>query len=179
MGSPSDRHGSIPVQSHRKGQAEPIVLTLQIGLIQMDQDGLRMVVFDHDNRAIMGFPNCLRRIGGQLMHVDGLHSGCRVCVRRRVAFQHISMSLIDFDYSPPLVCGDSKLGGVRTDLYQRVPFRAAAKDVPNGSDMDLPQPEDPGVEALAEAGLDPKNQTPIKTVVSICSSEALPQTDEA
>jgi len=52
-------------------------------------------------------------------------------------------------YPVQLVAEEAKLGGVWTDLYKRVPFRAAAKDVPNGRDVDLPQPEDSGVEALA------------------------------
>ncbi|WP_133512898.1 hydrogenase iron-sulfur subunit [Candidatus Thiosymbion oneisti] len=52
-------------------------------------------------------------------------------------------------YPVQLVVEEAKLGGVWTDLYKRVPFRAAAKDVPHGRDLDLPQPEDPGIEALA------------------------------
>lgn len=52
-------------------------------------------------------------------------------------------------YPVHLVAEETKLGGVWTDLYKRVPFHAAAKEVPNGRDVNLPQPEDPGVEALA------------------------------
>lgn len=54
-------------------------------------------------------------------------------------------------YPVHLVAEEAKLGGVWSDLYKRVPFRAAGKDVPNGRDVDLPQPEDPGLEALAAA----------------------------
>ena len=51
-------------------------------------------------------------------------------------------------YPIHLVCDEPVLGGVWKDLYKRVPFRAAAFDVPNGNDVDLPLPEDPGVDAL-------------------------------
>jgi len=44
---------------------------------------------------------------------------------------------------------EAKLGGVWADLYKRVPFRAAAADVPNGRNVDLPKPEDPGIDAMA------------------------------
>ncbi len=51
-------------------------------------------------------------------------------------------------YPVHLVCDEPELGGVWKDLYKRVPFRAAASDVPNGRNADLPQPEDPGVEDM-------------------------------
>ncbi|KAA6182032.1 hydrogenase iron-sulfur subunit [Thiohalocapsa marina] len=53
-------------------------------------------------------------------------------------------------YPVHLVAEENHLGGVWTDLYKRVPFRAAAADVVGSKDIDLPQPEDPGVDALAE-----------------------------
>ncbi len=53
-------------------------------------------------------------------------------------------------YQVHLVCFESELGGPWKDLYKRVPFRAADVDVPNGNNVDLPQPEDPGVAELAE-----------------------------
>jgi quinone-modifying oxidoreductase, subunit QmoB len=52
-------------------------------------------------------------------------------------------------YAVHLVAEEAKLGGVWADLYKRVPFRAAAADVPNGRNVDLPKPEDPGLEAMA------------------------------
>ena len=52
-------------------------------------------------------------------------------------------------YPVHLVAGEAKLGGVWADLYKRVPFRAAAADVPNGKDVNLPKPEDPGLDAMA------------------------------
>ena len=51
-------------------------------------------------------------------------------------------------YPVHLVCDEPELGGVWKDLYKRVPFRAAAADVPNGRNVDLPQPEDPGIEDM-------------------------------
>ncbi len=48
-------------------------------------------------------------------------------------------------YPVHIICEEGELGGVWKDLYKRVPFRAAAADVPNGNDVDLPRPEDPGV----------------------------------
>ncbi len=53
-------------------------------------------------------------------------------------------------YPVHLVCDEPVLGGVWKDLYKRVPFRAAAADVPNGNDVDLPMPEDPGLDDLIE-----------------------------
>jgi len=53
-------------------------------------------------------------------------------------------------YNVQLVCDEPVLGGVWKDLYKRVPFRAAAFDVPNGNDADLPLPEDPGVADMIE-----------------------------
>ncbi|MCB2264471.1 MAG: hydrogenase iron-sulfur subunit [Candidatus Thiosymbion ectosymbiont of Robbea hypermnestra] len=53
------------------------------------------------------------------------------------------------DYPVQLVAEEAELGGVWKDLYKRVPFQAAARDIPNGRDLDLPRPEDPGVAALA------------------------------
>jgi len=53
-------------------------------------------------------------------------------------------------YPVHLVCDEPVLGGVWKDLYKRVPFRAAAFDVPGGNDVDLPQPEDPGLDDLIE-----------------------------
>ncbi|MGE5152982.1 MAG: CoB--CoM heterodisulfide reductase iron-sulfur subunit A family protein, partial [Bdellovibrio bacteriovorus] len=53
-------------------------------------------------------------------------------------------------YPVHLVCDEPVLGGVWKDLYKRVPFRAAAFDVPNGNNVDLPQPEDPGIDDLIE-----------------------------
>jgi len=52
-------------------------------------------------------------------------------------------------YPVQLVAEEPGLGGVWKDLYKRVPFQTAARDVPNGHDVDLPRPEDPGVAALA------------------------------
>ncbi len=52
-------------------------------------------------------------------------------------------------YPVHLVAEEAKLGGVWADLYKRVPFRAAAADVPNGKNVDLPKPEDPGLDAMA------------------------------
>ena len=51
-------------------------------------------------------------------------------------------------YPVHLVCAEAELGGVWKDLYKRVPFRAAPAGVPNGHNVDLPQPEDPGVAAM-------------------------------
>lgn len=48
-------------------------------------------------------------------------------------------------YEVHLVCDEGELGGVYKDLYKRVPFRAAALGVPNGRNVDLPGPEEPGV----------------------------------
>jgi quinone-modifying oxidoreductase subunit QmoB len=60
-------------------------------------------------------------------------------------------------YSVNLVCDEPELGGAWKDLYKRVPFRAAASDVPNGRDVDLPQPEDPGIADMIERVLaDPR-----------------------
>ncbi|MBK5966067.1 heterodisulfide reductase [Thiocystis minor] len=53
-------------------------------------------------------------------------------------------------YPVHLVCDEDVLGGVWKDLYKRVPFRAAASDVPNGRDVDLPGPEDPGIADMIE-----------------------------
>ena len=53
-------------------------------------------------------------------------------------------------YPVHLVAEEGELGGVWRDLYKRVPFRAAASDVLGSKDIDLPQPEDPGVEDLAD-----------------------------
>jgi quinone-modifying oxidoreductase subunit QmoB len=53
-------------------------------------------------------------------------------------------------YPVHLVCDEGELGGVWKDLYKRVPFRAAASDVPNGRDVDLPGPEDPGITEMIE-----------------------------
>jgi quinone-modifying oxidoreductase subunit QmoB len=53
-------------------------------------------------------------------------------------------------YPVHLVCDEPVLGGVWKDLYKRVPFRAAAADVVGNLDADLPQPEDPGVDAMIE-----------------------------
>jgi len=52
-------------------------------------------------------------------------------------------------YPVHLVAEEAKLGGVWADLYKRVPFRAAAADVPNGRNVDLPKPENPGIDAMA------------------------------
>ena len=46
-------------------------------------------------------------------------------------------------YPAHLVCDEGELGGAWKDLYKRVPFRAAASEVPNGRDVDLPLPEEP------------------------------------
>ncbi len=48
-------------------------------------------------------------------------------------------------YPAHLVCDEGELGGAWKDLYKRVPFRAAASEVPNGRDVDLPLPEEPGI----------------------------------
>ena len=53
-------------------------------------------------------------------------------------------------YPVHLVCDEGELGGVWKDLYKRVPFRAAAADVPNGRDVDLPGPEEPGIAEMIE-----------------------------
>ncbi len=53
-------------------------------------------------------------------------------------------------YPVHLVCDEPVLGGAWKDLYKRVPFKAAAADVPNGNNVDLPQPEDPGIKDLAD-----------------------------
>jgi len=52
-------------------------------------------------------------------------------------------------YSVHLVAEEAKLGGVWADLYRRVPFRAATVDTSNRLGEKLPQPEDPGVDAMA------------------------------
>ena len=52
-------------------------------------------------------------------------------------------------YAVQLVAEEPKLGGVWSDLYKRVPFRAATLDTSNRLGEKLPQPEDPGVEAMA------------------------------
>lgn len=53
-------------------------------------------------------------------------------------------------YAVHLVEPGNRLGGVWADLYKRVPFRAAAAGVPNGNAVDLPLPEDPGIDEMAQ-----------------------------
>jgi len=76
-------------------------------------------------------------------------------------------------YSAHLVAEEAKLGGVWIDLYKRVPFHAAAKDVPNGRDEDLPKPEDPGVEALA-AEVEAKDRITVHTNAKITKTSGAP-----
>jgi quinone-modifying oxidoreductase subunit QmoB len=52
-------------------------------------------------------------------------------------------------YPVHLVESSGKLGGIWGEQYKRVPFRAAAAGVPNGNNVDLPMPEDPGVDEMA------------------------------
>jgi quinone-modifying oxidoreductase subunit QmoB len=60
-------------------------------------------------------------------------------------------------YPVHLVCDEPELGGPWKDLYKRVPFRAAAADVPNGRNVDLPMPEDPGVaDMIAQIQANPR-----------------------
>ncbi len=52
-------------------------------------------------------------------------------------------------YPVHLVCAKGKVGEVWGEPYKRVPYRAAAAGVPNGNNVVLPMPEEPGAEEMA------------------------------
>lgn len=54
-------------------------------------------------------------------------------------------------YPVHIVEKSAELGGWAAKLHKRTPFKAAAAGVPNGNDVDLPKPEDTGVEAMIAA----------------------------
>jgi quinone-modifying oxidoreductase subunit QmoB len=65
-------------------------------------------------------------------------------------------------YPVDLVCAEGKLGGIWGEQCKRVPFRAAAAGVPNGNNVDLPLPEDLGVEEMAaRCQADPRITLPV------------------
>ncbi len=70
-------------------------------------------------------------------------------------------------YPVDLVEKTGALGGQAAGLYRRVPFRAAAAGVPNGNNVDLPLPEDSGVEALiARIQAEPRIRVHLNSTIS-------------